>query len=85
MWSLELFEETWITGLKLGSFLVIENAQETSLVFSRKVLDLRVLEGESFGEVLVWMDFFLDDLGGGVGDLGGGGGDGGGSGGHILG
>ena len=85
MWSLELSEETWITGLKLGSFLVIVNAQETSLVFSRKVLDLRVLEGESFGEVLVWMDFFLDDLGGGVGDLGGGGGDGGGSGGHILG
>ena len=53
-------------------------------MFSRKVLDLRVLEGEGFGEVLVWMDFFLDDLGGGVGDLGGGG-DEGGSGGHILG
>ena len=85
MWSLELAEETMITGLKLGSFLVIENAQETSLGLSRKVLDLRVLEGECLGEVLVWMDFFLDDLGGGVGDLGGGGGDGGGSGGHILG
>ena len=84
MWSLELSEETWISGLKLGSFLVIVNAQETSLVFSRKVLDLRVLEGESFGEVLVWMDFFLDDFGGGVGNLGGGG-EGGGSGGHILG
>ena len=85
MWSLELAEETMIKGLKFGSFLVIVNAQETSLGLSRKVLDLRVLEGEGFGEVLVWMDFFLDDLGGGVGDLGGGGGDGGGSGGHILG
>ena len=85
MWSLGLAEETMIEGLKLGSFFVIVNAQETSLGLSRKILDLRVLEGECLGEVLVWMDFFLDDLGGGVGDLGGGGGDGGGSGGHILG
>ena len=54
-------------GLKFGSFLVIENAQETSLGLFRKVLDLRVLEGEGLGEVLVWMDFFLDDLGGGMG------------------
>ena len=83
MWSLELAEETMIKGLKFGSFLVIVNAQETSLGLSRKVLDLRVLEGESFGEVLVWMDFFLDDFGVGVGDLGVG--DCGSSGGHILG
>ena len=85
MWSLGLAEETMIMGLKFGSFLVIENAQETSLGLFRKVLDLRVLEGEGLGEVLVWMFFFLDDLGCGVGDLGGGMGDCMGSGGHILG
>ena len=83
MWSLELAEETWITGLKLGSFLVIVNAQETSLALFRNVLDLRVLEVEGLGEVLVWMYFFLDDFGVGVGDLGVG--DCGSSGGHILG
>ena len=81
MWSLGLAEETMIMGLKFGSFLVIENAQETSLGLFRKVLDLRVLEGEGLGEVLVWMDFFFDDLGGGMGD---GMGDCGGSRGHIL-
>ena len=53
MWSLGLAEETMIKGLKLGSFLVIVNAQETSLGLSRKVLDLRVPEGECLGEVLV--------------------------------
>ena len=63
-----LAEETLIEGLKLGSFLVIVNAKETSLGLSRKVLDLRMLEGECLGEVLVWMDFFLDDLGGGLDD-----------------
>ena len=53
--SLESAEETLIEEQKLGSFLVIVNAQAIRLGLSRKVLDLRVLKGEFFGDMFVWV------------------------------